>query len=67
MSRRRKEDAQTTRNMHSIRHFIKPNAPATVPLASWYVLLNEAGVWKFEQPIAAVVSFKHFPIREEVM
>jgi hypothetical protein len=48
-------------------HFIEPRAPATVPLASWFVLLNGAGVWQFEQPIAAVVSFKYFPIREEVI
>jgi len=53
--------------MHAIRHLIKPHAPATVPPASWYVLLNGTGVWQIEQPIAADVSFKHFPIREEVI
>jgi hypothetical protein len=53
--------------MHSIRHLIKPHALATVPPASWYVLLNETGLWQFEQPIAADFSFKHFPIREEVI
>jgi len=53
--------------MHSTRHFINPHAPATVPPASWYVLLNEVGVWQFHQPIAAAVSFKHFQIGEEVI